>query len=205
MKRLAFTLLLACISALSASAQELPALHNVTGVASNDVLNIRSTPNASSTIIGFLGPDQNWVEVIRSDSSGKWGLVNTNETSGWVSLRYMVRVQAGSSLDLEQKLSCSGTEPFWSSSLDGTRAFLDINGEITDYFLVAHNRVENRNHKAGFSARSSADPRNTLAGIISAQSCSDGMSDREYGVSVDLLIQQGIDFKTITGCCSLQP
>jgi uncharacterized membrane protein len=205
MIRFALALVIGCLSTLPIAAQEYPALHNVMGVASNDVLNIRSAPTASAAIIGFLEPHQNRVEVIASDSSGKWGLVNTNETAGWVSLRYMDRAQPEYWLDLEQQLSCSGTEPFWSLHLDSSRAYLDINGNAADYALRSHSRAENRNSKSGFDARSNSDPRSSLAGIISAQSCSDGMSDQEYGISVDLMLLQNADLKVLTGCCSLQP
>ena len=171
----------------------------------NDVLNIRSSPSATSAIIGFLEPDQKWIEVIARDSSAKWGLVNSGETAGWVSLHYMARARQGNWLDLENMLSCFGTEPFWSLQMDSSHAVFDINGKANNYVLQNHGRAANRNHKSGFGARSSSDPRLSLTGIISAQSCSDGMSDQEYGISVDLVLFKNADLSVLSGCCSVQP
>ena len=203
--RLVLTLIIGCLFLQPLSAQEYPALHNVTGVADNDVLNIRSQPSASAPIIGFLGPHQRSVEVVASDGSEKWGLVNSGETSGWVSLRYMARAHQGNWLDLENNLSCFGTEPFWSLHLDSRQAVLDMNGEATSLRLRGHSRAVNRNNKSGFGAKSNSDPQLSLTGIISARSCNDGMSDQEYGISVDLMLFRNADLRVFTGCCSLQP
>lgn len=53
-----------------------PALHDVTGVAADDVLNIRSEPSASSPIIGTFSPFETDVEVVALSPDGGWGRVN---------------------------------------------------------------------------------------------------------------------------------
>jgi uncharacterized protein YgiM (DUF1202 family) len=74
---------LLCLWALPALATQeaWPALHDVSGVAADDVLNIREAPDASAAIIGKLKPDAENVEVIRPDDHHSWGLVNTGEGS----------------------------------------------------------------------------------------------------------------------------
>ena len=56
-------LILLLALALPLRAEEFPAAYAVTGVASNDVLNIRARPDAGSAIIGSLAPDATGVEV----------------------------------------------------------------------------------------------------------------------------------------------
>ncbi len=56
-----------------ALAQSFPALYDVTGVASDDVLNVRAAPNANAQVIAALGPKATQVEVVRTDTSGHWG------------------------------------------------------------------------------------------------------------------------------------
>jgi len=204
MIRLFLYFAVSCLFAIPISAQEYPALHNVVGVAGNDVLNIRQSPNASSPIVGSLGPYQTGIEIVTSEQSGKWGLVNMNESSGWVSLRFMARAPQGYWLDLEQNLSCSGTEPFWSLSQGSNHVFFDLNGQETAYSLRAMGRSANNIGRAGFTAVTSAVDRSTISGFIAAQSCSDGMSDRQYGISIDLMLQKSIGLKMLSGCCSLQ-
>jgi hypothetical protein len=70
-----------------ASAQSLPERYMVADVASDDVLNVRAEPAASSEIIGKLGPDTLNVEVLRTLDG--WGYVGAGERSSWVSMRFL--------------------------------------------------------------------------------------------------------------------
>jgi uncharacterized protein YraI len=59
----------------------------VVGVASNDVLNIRTTPSASSQIVGFIPPDGRNVVV---ESRGEtWWRITYEGTSGWVNSNFL--------------------------------------------------------------------------------------------------------------------
>lgn len=81
-----FALLFSLIaSAAAATFDAWPALYDVSGVASDDVLNIRAEPSADAPIIGTLAHDATNVEIIRDGENG-WGLVNTDEgTAGYPS------------------------------------------------------------------------------------------------------------------------
>ncbi|MEO1155590.1 MAG: SH3 domain-containing protein, partial [Pseudomonadota bacterium] len=52
------------------AAQGYPALFDVTGVASDDVLNIRSAPSATAEIIGTLAHNETGVEVVGEGPAG---------------------------------------------------------------------------------------------------------------------------------------
>ena len=60
----ALALLLALALPSGAAAKGLPALHDVTGVAADDVLNVRARPDASAPVLGALTPDATGVEVV---------------------------------------------------------------------------------------------------------------------------------------------
>ncbi len=59
----------------------------VTGVRSNDVLNMRSYASTRGTIVGILRPRACGVSI--RERSGNWGLVRHRGRQGWVNLRYI--------------------------------------------------------------------------------------------------------------------
>ncbi|HRM76651.1 MAG TPA: SH3 domain-containing protein, partial [Paracoccus sp. (in: a-proteobacteria)] len=75
---------------MAAAAQDyLPNLYDVTVVETWDTLNVREAPDGKAKVIGTLPSNATGVELLDRDSSGKWGLVNTGERSGWVALRFL--------------------------------------------------------------------------------------------------------------------
>ena len=184
---------------VAASAQDSwPGLYSVTGVASNDVLNIRTAPDASFDIIGSFGPYQTEIEVTGSDASGKWLRVNTQEQSGWVAARFMARDEGGD-YALGRTLNCFGTEPFWSLDvIQGATATFSRMGEDPQGF------------RAGLAKRGAGRSDKYILGfgqglmVASVAECSDGMSDRLYSISADVvMVEQGLNLQS--GCCSIQP
>ena len=112
-------------SPLPLAAEDLPALFSVTGVASDDVLNIRAAPDPSSDILGALTPDATGIEVI-SESDG-WASINVEDRSGRVAARYLRPMGHAPWYQLQIPLHCAGTEPFWSLDIDpqaATASFL---------------------------------------------------------------------------------
>ena len=62
--------------------------YRVVGVASNDVLNIRSRASARSYKVGFIPPDSCGV-LISGPDRGSWVQIEYNGTTGWVNSRYL--------------------------------------------------------------------------------------------------------------------
>ncbi|TYB77695.1 COG3650 family protein [Maritimibacter fusiformis] len=186
-----------------AMAQPYPALHDVTGVAGDDVLNIRAGPSASTEIIGTFGPFQRNIEVVALNSAGTWGLVNTAEGSGWASMRFLARQPGQAWGDMPDALECGGTEPFWSLSIraDGT-VRLDRMGEVDFYITRARIPASGRPDRFAIRADSGGGE---ITPIIAYAACSDGMSDRTYGLTVDFLHRTATGETLYSGCCSLAP
>lgn len=177
-----------------------PALHDVTGVAVDDVLNIRAEPSAGSEIIGTLPHDAVGVEVIRPDDAFEWGLVNTGERSGWISLSYTVPQDGQWFGQIPAVRRCFGTEPFWS---------LDLSGEVPTYSepgledpLALGDALMSRNRRdrAAFLFDGASGPSQL---VVTFAACNDGMSDRTYGLTGDLLRRTENGVELVSGCCSL--
>ena len=195
---LAATLVWLACAAVPGAAQEFPALYSVTGVAADDVLNIRSAPSASTDIIGTLAPDQAGIEVVAADGSGKWGLVNSGERSGWAALRYLARITTEDGLALPRRLSCFGTEPFWILAVTQEEAavYTTPGGQTR---LKAGRLLPSRNHIGHYLLPLEGG----TGAVIRRSACSDGMSGRTFGLSVDLLQLEAPALQS--GCCSLAP
>lgn len=194
-------LALALLLPLAAQAETLPALHDVTGVAAGDVLNLRAGPAASAARLGALAPDARGVEVTALSADGSWGRVNAGEAAGWVAMRYLVR-QAGPDWDsLAAPLACSGTEPFWSADYDpAARAFTlrgpeDPVGRRLD--MLWHRATAGRSGRIGVLLPEGF-------ALLAAEDCSDGMSDRAFGLSIALFpAGGGAAAAGLSGCCAL--
>lgn len=197
-----FLLCLFALVALPASAQDFPGLFHVTGVASNDVLNIRAEPSAQSAIVGALSYTQTGVEVVGLSQDRRWGLVQNGDGAGWVSMRFMTRSNNASWQQGEVAMTCRGTEPFWSLNL-----------------FFPTNRAEFLGPDDSFEIRTTAPFMQTtyhpltLATFVNGARegmivirqgvCSDGMSDQVFGLETQIYWQN--EPTGLSGCCSLTP
>lgn len=178
-------------------AEVYPVLHDVTGVAAGDVLNIRAAPDAGAEVIGTLAPDATGVEIL--SVAGGWGLVNAGEASGYVAMRFLERADAPDWNLLETPLTCLGTEPFWSLQIDpeGRKATFsspgDTNGPALDNVHL---------WPATPWAPAAAVGLPVGTAVLQPLHCSDGMSERSFGISVDLFLGAP-DTMRLSGCCRL--
>jgi uncharacterized membrane protein len=190
--------LIMAMTAPGAVAQTLvPQLHDVTGVRADDVLNIRAEPNARAPILGSLAPDARGIEVVALNDAGTWGLINHGESTGWVSLRYMA--PRGVHIDhynLPVGMRCFGTEPFWSLDHDRGTLRYEAMGEAALLYDVEISQDTGIAEDFTRMIRASG-----LIAFVYPAACSDGMSDRAYGLSVGIMT--GPATALLTGCCTL--
>ncbi|MEX3316228.1 COG3650 family protein [Sulfitobacter sp. PS-8MA] len=194
---------LLCLLALPAAATQdaWPALYDVVDVAANDVLNIREGPNAQAPIIGRLAHDAEAVELIRPDDSYRWALVNSGEGRGWVSLHYLQRRPGQWAGAMPQLAQCAGTEPFWSLEVEGaTVSYRAIDAAPQGYDIVQKGPAQGRRDSFHLIAERAEG---LAVGALSTEACSDGMSDRAYGLSIELLMKDATGWQHVSGCCSL--
>jgi uncharacterized membrane protein len=191
-------LLLAAGPAAATQEYLLPSLFDVQGVTGNDVLNIRQEPNASAPILGSLAPDATHVEVVEETQG--WGRINFGEASGWVAMRFLApRTETWAVGELPPSFACFGTEPFWSVrqgkdglQLDGP----DLKAPPRPVRSVLDNGI--------FRDPMRAVVAGNMTVVATPQLCSDGMSDRLFGLRASVILQ-GDNPRLLTGCCSVQP
>lgn len=179
-------------------AEVFPAWYDVTGVAADDVLNIRAAPDAGSEVIGTLAPDANGVEVVAVQ--GGWAVVNTDEGAGFASMQFLRRA---SGLDwnlLKSPLACQGTEPFWSLQIDPAN------------WAARFQAPEDQTARAlpitttwpGLPwAEAAAVELSEGVLVLTPAECSDGMSDRHFGIATDLFATETGKGGRLSGCCRL--
>lgn len=185
--------------ALATQEYILPTLFDVSGVSSYDVLNIRAEPSARAARIGTLAPDAQRIEVVEERAG--WGRINTGEGTGWVSMRYLAyRTDVWQPGELPAGLRCLGTEPFW-----------DVRREGGDLVLRSpeDQAGDRRPVQAVLDTGVFRDPTRVVVAqdmtlFANPQICSDGMSDRLFGLSATLVIH-GDQPRMLSGCCSIAP
>ncbi|MBN8631923.1 MAG: SH3 domain-containing protein [Rhodobacterales bacterium] len=194
-----FLALVLWLAPWAAQAEIYPALHDVTGVAADDVLNIRAAPDAGSAIIGSLAPDAQGVEVVGVE--GDWAVVNTSETRGYASLRFLARQSGPDWNALQTPLTCIGTEPFWSLHIDPAKG--ETRFRTPEYDAARTAPITGIWPALPWSQTAAVTLPDGLA-VLAPGECSDGMSDQSYGISADLFFT-GPARARLSGCCSLDP
>jgi len=195
----ALLLVLLPVSALSES---FPALYDVVGVASDDVLNIRAEPSGNAALTGAFAFDATGAEVIRLSDDGQWGQVNSGGTSGWAFMRYMVRQAGQDNTSFPLPVVCMGTEPFWNVTLHDDGAILLDRADDTARNFITQARLVASGRRDRFSVIALGES-GPLHAVIARSTCNDGMSDREYGLTIDLILNSDPHMEHLTGCCSL--
>jgi uncharacterized membrane protein len=185
MRLAAVAVLLLCAGA----AQAAPSLH-VVGVAANDTLNLRSSPDAKAAKTGTLPPDASGITVVAVDSkSADWVKIAKGNVGGWVNAKFLA-YETGTPV----RLTCAGTEPFWDMTVGYGFAALTFNGDKSRLALDEPTTPAARpepwlipvHGKPGF-----------LLAAKPETMCSDGMSDQDYPYS--MLVRAGDVFAE--GCC----
>ena len=184
------------------AAQEFPALYDVTGVAADDVLNIRAEPRGGAELLGTLAPDRRGVEILSLSEDGGWGKVNTDLDPGWVSMRYMARQPGQEEWAFPLPAYCAGAEPFWGLDFrDGMIVFDNPDLQTANMIPVY---PSNQHPWTGTRAFLGMTNVGTSVGVLRREWCIDGMSDYEFGIAVDFVLATPQGPIHLNGCCSLE-
>lgn len=169
----------------------------VTDVAADDVLNIRTEPNGSSDIVGELGPYTLNVEVLRENDG--WGYVGAGEQSGWVSMRFLKENPAPPD-QIPRPFSCFGAEPFWDMTFYPRGAeYNELGFERRDLTVIGEHIADK-----GYLIVAREGPTLIHTLNVNGLSCTDGMSDRNFGMSAILFTQAPEGNFVQNGCCTMQ-
>ena len=184
----------------------IPRLYDVTGVAANDVLNVRAGPTVSAPIVGVLSPYATRVEVVGLNDTSKWGRIAIGERDGWVSMAYLQR-RYPKAEGIPAGMWCFGMQPNWSMRFVGREVVEADHSAMTEarYPIAStrwpHWRAPSEARLYAWSAQRGG---RHLAGSIEAGACRDGMSGRPFGWKARIITtypDAGVGIRT--GCCSL--
>ncbi len=176
-------------------ADTFPAHFYVTGVANNDLLNVRSLPSTSTEILKTYTPYTINIEVLETTTDGSWGKVGAGETNGWVAMRYLARSTTNAPNEVPRPMSCFGTEPFWSLNLTQRGDEFEA-PEIGRQDLTPTDMIQ---ADKGFYLEFEGSERI----FIRRGQCSDGMSDRAFGWQSTALYFDQSGPVIANGCCTL--
>ncbi len=185
--------------ALATPEYVLPTLFDVTGVAADDVLNIRARPDADAPVIGTLTPTATGIEVVAEQDG--WAQINAHEHAGWVNATYLAyRTDVWEPGALPPSLSCSGTEPFWNlRQANGGVVFSTPEGQRP---MIRRSVLDSPGFRSTDRALIAADDKGRLTAVIRPAQCSDGMSGRAYGLGATLIFDgSGQASQMYLGCC----
>lgn len=202
--RRAATLLAVLAAGPAAATQEyiLPTLFDVAGVAADDVLNVRAGPGTGHEVVGTLAPDATGIEVVAHSEDGRWGRVNVGERSGWASLAYLAyRTDVWTDGELPDGLRCLGTEPFWA--LEFSDGSLVWSTPETERSLPLETVLSSGTFRSPRRVFSGTDEAGRLLTSMVPMACSDGMSDRAFGLDATVVIEGDDSSRMLTGCCTI--
>lgn len=189
--------ILLCLSlglpAASANAETV----EVTGVAADDVLNLRAEPRTGAALVGALAPATSGVETMKQ--SGSWTYVRFGQQEGWASSRYLRPALSFTGGPPPFPLHCVGTEPFWSLTLDGKRAVYRT-PEIAEAASQVASIEPSRNSTIVWRVRPADGPVSSAV-IEGRQACSDNMSDTIYSFRIHAETRDG---QLLSGCCEVK-
>lgn len=205
MRKLLSLIAIMLFSATSAIAEWdlFPAFYDVTGVASNDVLNVRAGTGASFPVIEALAYNDRYIEIVELSENGKWGLIGYAGGSGWASMRYLKRQPGQDGPNLPRPLSCGGNEPFWGIEFSQHTNEFNESGAMSHRLNTVWEGIPDGMLPVTYGIRM-AKGGDKIDAVITRSRCSDGMSDYEYGFEINALLSGTIGNRMLTGCCSLQ-
>lgn len=189
--------------------------YDVTDVKPSDTLNMRDVQPGvdkatNAKIVGEIPHDAKDLQAtgrtLEVDGS-TWRELSYEGTTGWVNSRFLSIGSKSSEWSEDEKLSCSGTEPFWSYEIAGDKAALNdpgADGESLVSFSVKARQPGIGRRGLWFVYAESDDKSQGLSAIINRSGqCSDGMSDYLYDLEIFLMgfiPGEG----PVQGCCTIQ-
>lgn len=157
---------------------------------------LRENPRATSALIDRLPDEVTTVEVTGLSENGDWARILHLEGNAWMPLEALTAMNVTGG-PFENPLFCAGTEPFWSLKTQGDTLILEEMGAPAETFsdLTTMTSANTTTHHVAQSEG--------LTVLLRGAECSDGMSDRTYGLATDIILPRS-DAGLLSGCCTLQ-
>lgn len=206
MKLLIFFTLAVCSAAIHAQGISFPQYFEVSGIASNDSLNVRSGPTIRHRVVGNLKPDSGTLEILEISDDNKWGRILWADSNGWVSADYLREVSPTKLKNtmVPVGLHCSGTEPYWDFAIN-SQADVTFKELFTDSIenSIIESVAESDNNLNFPTALLASSDKVKLTVMLNTRQCNDGLTERAYGWEIDILVTHDAKQRLLSGCCSM--
>jgi uncharacterized membrane protein len=181
----------------------------VEGVAPGDVLNIRSSPDADSPLLGAIPSGTAKIDGLgtpQQNGSTTWQQVRFRQAVGWVNARFLKQdasapVPVAKGMSALEPLVCFGNEPFWAIEFgaDGT-ATCSETCEGPSGLRVINVQVSPSGAPEGFDILTAKGEVYLRAVMDRTGRCSDGMSDLRHPYMFSGVGKPG----PLNGCCRIK-
>lgn len=208
MRFLPIAVLLMVVAGAAAGSDASPdpsARYRVSGVAANDVLNVRAQPSAAAPIVATLAPDARNIVVtgVRTLEGTQtwWEVLPARGGPGWVNARFLAIDGSEAKTEGEFPLRCGGAEPFWSLEIAGGEARYAAPDE-NDAALRAGAWIDAAGRPPGyrFVVPLTRAGRSGYVAVARAENfCTDGMSDFDFPFLTIVILPEG---RVLEGCCA---
>lgn len=187
-----------------------PRIYVVANVAPDDGLNMRSTPGVQGDIVLVLPSNAHGVLGLGEEQSlgrSTWIKVSWGGKQGWVN-KYYLRENVHTSnynpadsrpVNRDVVMQCGGTEPFWSMQISERAMQVNVLGG-PQYNAPVEFRQQSVNNTSIAVVAGNRGNANTTAFLQKVETCSDGMSDRNYPYAITAVLNSE---RVMSGCCSL--
>jgi uncharacterized membrane protein len=178
-------------------------------VAADDVLNMRSGPDAGAPVRGGIPPWTTHVEGVGAPATvgaAAWQRVRYAGVTGWVNARFLALNPGGpppqppppARIEALTPLLCFGTEPFWSLHFGADGAVICGAACEAPVGLRVTQVLANRDGDPESVELADSKGGRWMRGVLSwTGKCSDGMSDNVYPFEFNGSVASG----NFTGCC----
>lgn len=173
--------------------------YEVINVEKNDSLSVRSEPSHKSNKLGaLLFDEKNVIATGNAKKIGKntWLEIEFGPEIGWVNSYYLRKMDL---VAFKEALSCTGTEPFWVTKLNGSDfSFKDQNTPQTNFKLASVQQSDNQTTVWFLETKNNLESIEVV--LNETKNCSDEMSDFSYKYFMTLLNKEkGVFY---SGCCN---
>lgn len=172
----------------------------VTGVESNDTLNLRKSPSGKSATVSKLQHNANG--ILKLDESKGWVQISYKEQSGWAYGKYLKSTNVPNvANDIQNELFCLGTEPHWILKTQKNNITYKKYDDKAEYmFNSSFEKNDNKTNSWSFSAVNKNDTDSFINVVIKHdEQCSDEMSDSKYTYSISV---NDKEMGVLNGCCN---
>ncbi len=180
----------------------------VTGVSSDDILNVRNEATSKSDVVGVLAFDANNIVLTgKHIQQGKslWVEIKHKDITAWVIKQYLAeqgRSIQNSSTSGIANLTCNGSEPDWFLKLDVHKKIIEFESLsfAKQTFLPQAIKASKNNTNQWFVTADAVQGKEKLnISLIETHQCSDDMSDFVYRYS---MLINTVSHGAYSGCCN---